>query len=366
MINKTINATKSFSLVFLFLIGDIMNICWQPAGAETWMVYFAGLALALPAYMLYARVCEGGFFRNLRRAIGKWGQKIVLLVFAAYIVIEMGWIAAQIGLFCFTFNDFILRNDILVVSSLAAAVNLALLSPEDFSRYCEMSLWVFAFGLIISSFSGNDLEAGRLFPLLVNQWGERLLGTTLLFLRPFSCGFIAISILAGEGERKKVLKGACWAAVAAAVLLAGVFAKCVMLVGYRQTARMIFPIYTIAELFPAGNQGVRTSDFLGSAILIASLVKLGAYGCFSYSCLSSVIGEREPVSKKGKAVKKTVLTVLPFVLAYVLMVLIPPTVSNILIWLDLSVWPLMAFMVLLPVAVWIAGMIKQRKKQTGK
>ncbi|MEA4920369.1 MAG: GerAB/ArcD/ProY family transporter [Clostridiaceae bacterium] len=348
---KKLSRYRCFTLIFVLLIADTVNINWNVAGKATWIAYLIGAIIALPFYRVCAYACKGGFFKSSEVL----GKPVFTVMLSAWIVLSAfitGLVFGRFGLFIITYNDFVMSPHGIIALMAMAALALSLLKGRGLERYVEISfVWILLLFAIFFFAGTSDWHIQRLLPVYEGTTSELAKGFLYVFLKPFSGGFVGIALLSDQTDEKNLSKAAGLAAIAAGGLMGIERIKDISVIGYELASRYTFPFYALAGLQRVGSYGLHMEDFLVCAFITAKMIKAAAFIRFGGRCAVTAAGGR--LKSLGIQV---IITLAAFWAATVMF----SSNSSDELWRQRSLMPLGIMAVIFPIALALIRKIKEK------
>lgn len=348
---KKLSRYRCFTVIFVLLIADTVNINWNAAGKATWIAYLVGAVIALPFYRICAYACKGGFFKS-STVLGKPAFAAGLIIWIVLSAFITGLVFGRFGLFIITYNDFVMSPHGIMALMAAGALALSLLKGRGMERYIEISfVWILLLFVVFFFAGTSDWHIQRLLPVYEGNIGELAKGVLFTFLKPFSAGFVGIALLSDQADEKDLSKAAGLAAIAAGGLMSIERIKDIAVIGYDLASRYTFPFYALAGLQRVGSYGLHMEDFLVCAFITAKMIKAAAFIRFGGRC--AVIAAGGKLKSFGI---QTLITLSAFLAATFIFI----SNENDELWRQRSLIPLGIMAVIFPIVLSLIRKIREK------
>lgn len=257
ILEKGIISIRQFILlVALITIGDsILVLPSIPAYEANRDAWISGL-IGLMAGLLVVTICSmaGKLYPHLtlvesiQKILGNWVGSLVSLMFLAYPFLSAATHLREMGDFMTT--EIMPETPIQAILILATCIIVMAvrLGLEVIGRAGEIFFpWVIVFFLILTIFLLPQIEIDKIKPVLENGLKPVLRGSLTFTAFPFMELVVFLMIFPNVKQANKIHKGFLQGALLGGIVLVILMVMSLLVLGADQTARSIYPAYSLAR-----------------------------------------------------------------------------------------------------------------------
>ncbi|MCX7747836.1 MAG: endospore germination permease [Clostridia bacterium] len=354
--NFKISNYQLFALLVAFMLGSSLIV--NPAGMakqDAWLSFFLGMTgglLLLGMYSLISRLNPSASLTAiLKRSFGNIMGTIISILYIWYFIHLASLVLRNFGEFSVTVS-YPETPILFIVSIFALVIFLAVRSGiEILGRISEIFFIVLTLVLIfvfIGLVTSFDIENFK--PFLSQGIVPVIKGAFSTLTFPFGETVVFLMVFPHVKKQGKILKTSAVSILVVGMLLLGVIARNLMVLGSDMVSRDVFPSHVVFRIIP----GLDVDPLLDMNLLLGGLIKTGI-------CIYAATAGITELLRLGDY-KPFVLPLTAFIVS--LSIWVYGSLLEMVKWAA-EIWPFYSipFQIILPLFMLIMSLIRKRVKQ---
>ncbi|MGI6176681.1 MAG: GerAB/ArcD/ProY family transporter [Christensenellales bacterium] len=365
MQNKKVSLNQAVFSIVLFNFGSsvIMGINTK-TGQDTWLSILLATLMAIPLFLMYARILklfpEKGLFEIAETLFGKIGGKAVSVLFIWYCIHLAALVLRN-------FSEFTEISALpetpqlpIMIMMVLTTVYLARSDMRAIGKWSVLAIFFVLFVVIITFVAAiNQMKFDNVLPILEHSPAQIAETTFQVFAFPYAETVVFLclgSYFPKQNNHKTMLLRAL---ALTFIIFLLVFFRNLSLLGRKMMELSYFPSYVTVRIIEIGDFLARIEGSISSNLLLAGVTKI------SVCILAAARGLNSLFKLEGH--RPMVLPVGMVVLA--LCTVLYKNTMEMFIFVDYYAYYAFPFQIVIPLVVWIAGEIhvhRQKNKQFPK
>ena len=359
MNKEKISDIQGIKMMVLFIFGSALVMgTGGEAERDMWISIIAAILLAIPVYLMYARVLTlfpgKDLFEILELNFGKFFGKLISLLFI--------WFAFHLGaLVLRNFGEFIISVALPETPMIVPIIIFGLLciwgakaGIETIAKCSEYFLLIVMFLIILFGLlSIPNMDMDNLMPIMGNGLRKALAGLLSSFTFPFGETVVFMMVFSALQNKKSAYKVYIHALLLAGIVVVYIVVRNMLVLGPATLKAVYFPSYSTISRVNIGNFLQRMELAVTIVFILSGFIKIVVCLLAATKGVARVLGFDDYR-----------ILVMPIGLLMVnLSDIIYKDIGEMFDW-AFKVWPYYAlpFQVILPMMIWIFIELKQRAK----
>lgn len=282
-IREDVSLRQGFILVFIFMTGGIMAVGGNlVAGRDGYLSAILACFLVVPLMIVYYKPFN--IYENMNYfeiMVELYGEKLSKLV--NFIVAVSVFFVACISMSRFTIFLKTVALDKTPIFIIGIFMSIACIYAvyagfETLARFAEVIIYAIIFFLVFSSVVAfGSLDYSNLTPMFESGIKPVVFGAYEVLTAPFMEGFALIVLLSQTRKRKDMQKMICISSVVSALVMAIVFLRNLLIIGFPAIESLYYPSYVAISLVTLGDFFQRQEVLVSITFLIADLIKIAVF-----------------------------------------------------------------------------------------
>lgn len=273
-------------MFFIFITGGIMAIGGSlDAGRDAYLSAIFAIVFAVALILIYYRpfiVYENDdYFEIIYNLYGEILSKVINFIISISVFFVACVSMARFTIFLKTVA--LDKTPIFVIGIFMSIVCIyAVYSGfETLARFSEITIWAVIFFMIFSTFVAFwSLDYTNLQPMFEYGVFRIIDGAYSLIATPFMEGFALVALLSQTRKRKDMRKMLCYASVVSLFVMAIVFLRNLLILGYPAIDSLFHPSYVAISLVTLGDFFQRQEVIVSITFLVADMIKIAVLVIF--------------------------------------------------------------------------------------
>lgn len=359
--NGKINGRQLNVLVFLYSVGTTVLVIpaslASAAKQDAWIGALAGVMTGAVVLLIYGalwRRYPGKTFVGICEAVlGRWFGTLLAVFFMFYSLVGASTVLFYVGNF-YSIN-FLPQTPFICITALFAGIVVmgVRLGLETIARATELMMpWFLILLVVLIATLIPSIEANKMRPVFEAEWRQIMWAGFTFSETAYMPMVFLFAVFPKVDNAAKAWKGLYITALVGGLCVALVTLLCILILGPDITTRSMFPSYALVKKISIGNFFQRIEAALAGMWFITTYIKTTFYFYGWVTSLAEILKLKNYRS----------ITLPCGIMLVALSVVVYPDVVYMQEW-DTVVYPpyIWAFTVFVPLLLWLAGALKQRK-----
>jgi spore germination protein KB len=360
---EKISDNQAIKMMMLFIFGSTLVIgTGGEAERDTWISIAAAMLLAIPIYLIYARMLSQfpgkDVFEILELNFGKFFGKLISLLLI--------WFSFHLGAIVLrNFGEFIINVALPETPMIVPIIMFGLLciwaakaGIETLAKCSEYFIIIVMFLIVLFGLlSIPNMDSHNLQPIMGNGIGKALSGVLSAFTFPFGETVVFLMVFSALQNKKSPQKVYITALLLGGMVVLYVAVRNIMVLGPATIKAVYFPSYSAISRVNIGNFLQRMELAVTIVFILSGFTKI------TVCLLAAAKGLGRVFGLDDYRILVTPIGLLMVNLSYI----VYKDIGEMFDW-AFKVWPYYAlpFQVILPLLIWIFIELKQRSKNKTK
>lgn len=361
MNRRQITSWQMQAILMMFLMGSsyVMGDV-SKTKQDTWITFILGAIFEIPMIFIYCAILQKypdkNFFEIIEISLGKTAGKIICGLYAWYGVHLCSMVIRIFTEFIHILNMPETPIIVILIFMILIAILGVRCGPESMGRIAKFTFPILSTFVIFTFLIGiKDMDFKVLTPMFSTDLKTILAGSYTTFATPYSELIVCLPLffyLKPQSNPKKIyLNGL---ALSVAVLLIA-FLRNILILGLSNMQRYYYTSYLAVSELSIGEFFTRIEVLIGISVILAGFTKMCVLLFTASSGIAKICNIKD---YRSFAAPCGLVTIILAVINFA-------NVPDMFKWLEYHPFYTIPFHIILPVIIWIAAVIKTRKKKDG-
>lgn len=359
MIREVISGRQGVCLMAMFIIGGTLAIgAVNEAGTDSWLAVAAGIVLALPALLVYARLKrirpDMDLYDMARWTMGRVLGRVLIILYAWY-ALHMGALVLR------SFTEFISIETLTETPQAVVAVLMGFIGiwavksgPETLGRWSSVFLIAVISIFLLTIFAGiPKYDLNNALPIAKEGIGPVVDGSTSAFAFPFAETVVFLLALGPLRPGTNVYRVWIAALLLGGAVLMLAMLRNLLLLGPVNYTNLYYVSYDAAKIIKLSDFFSRFEIIIGMNFVLCGLAKTSV-------CM---LAASKGVAKLFNLQDYKKIAVPVGLLMIIFSIMVYANMKEMFDWFGVYKYYALPFQVILPLTVWITAEIKVRRQK---